>query len=64
MTTRRSRVHASAGALAAAVLAFAFSVHGAEEGLLTGTVKSAGGTPLEGVAVSAQVPGEPITQSV
>jgi streptogramin lyase/mono/diheme cytochrome c family protein len=36
----------------------------AGEGLLTGTIKSASGTPLEGVAVSAQVPGEPITTSV
>jgi len=36
----------------------------AAEGLLTGTIKSASGTPIEGVAVSAQLPGEPITTSV
>jgi streptogramin lyase len=34
------------------------------EGLLTGAIKSASGTPIEGVAVSAQIEGEPITTSV
>jgi streptogramin lyase/mono/diheme cytochrome c family protein len=43
---------------------YAFSTPGAEAGVLTGTIKSASGTPLEGVAVSAQLPGEPITTSV
>ena len=37
---------------------------GAEEGLLTGTVTSSSGAALEGVAVSAQIPGVPITTSV
>jgi streptogramin lyase len=54
----------SAAAFAAAVLAFTFAARGAEEGLLTGTIKSAAGAPLEGVAVSAQMAGEPITTSV
>lgn len=47
-----------------AALAGVSSVRGAGEGLLTGTIKSASGTPLDGVAVSAQLPGEPITTSV
>ncbi len=64
MSTRRIRLQAGLITVAAAALALAFSVQGAEEGLLTGTVKSAGGAPLEGVAVSAQVPGVPITTSV
>jgi streptogramin lyase len=51
-------------AVATAALAFSFSAQGAEDGLLTGTIKSASGAPLEGVAVSAQVAGEPITTSV
>jgi len=42
----------------------AVATEGAEEGWLTGAVKSASGTPLEGVAVSAQAPGVPITTSV
>jgi streptogramin lyase len=52
------------GTVVAAALALAFSAQGAEEGLLTGTVRSSSGAPLEGVAVSAQVPGEPMTTSV
>jgi streptogramin lyase/mono/diheme cytochrome c family protein len=44
--------------------ALAVSEQGAADGLLTGTIKSASGTALEGVAVSAQRPGEPITTSV
>ena len=44
--------------------ASASSAQSAGEGLLTGTIKSASGTPLEGVAVSAKLPGEPITTSV
>jgi len=64
MTTRRMRFSVSLAALAAAALAFTYSVQGAEEALLTGTIKSASGKPIEGVAVSAQIPGEPITTSV
>ena len=64
MTTRHWRVFLSAAAFSAAGLTLTFSVQGAQEGILTGTVKSASGTPLEGVAVSAQLPGEPITTSV
>lgn len=55
------------GVLVATALALAFSgqrTRGAEEGLLTGTIRSASGAPLEGVAVSAQIPGIPITTSV
>jgi len=37
---------------------------GAAEGLLTGTITSAAGAPIEGVVVSAQVAGQPITTSV
>ena len=44
--------------------AYTFSAPSGEAGVLTGTIKSASGTPLEGVAVSAQLPGEPITTSV
>jgi streptogramin lyase/mono/diheme cytochrome c family protein len=49
---------------AAASIALALSVEGAGDGLLTGTVTSAAGAPIEGVVVSAQVDGEPITTSV
>jgi len=64
MTTRHWRVYVSAAAAAAAVLMLTFAVQGAQDSILTGTIKSAGGTPIEGVAVSAQLPGEPITTSV
>lgn len=64
MTTRRTRFLAGGTVVAAAALAFSLAVSGAEEGVLTGTVKSASGSPIEGVAVSAQLPGEPITTSV
>jgi len=64
MTTRRTRLHVSLAAMATAALAFAYSAQGAEEGMLTGTIKSASGKPIEGVVVSAQIPGEPITASV
>jgi mono/diheme cytochrome c family protein len=48
----------------AAVLMLTFAVQGAEDSILTGTIKSTSGAPIEGVAVSAQLPGEPITTSV
>lgn len=64
MSTRRTRCQTGFGVVAATALALAFSVQGAEEGLLTGTIKSTSGSPIEGVAVSAQVTGNPITTSV
>jgi streptogramin lyase len=64
MSTPRTRYQAALATVVAATLALAFGVQGAEDGLLTGTVKSASGAPLEGVAISAQVVGEPITTSV
>src|ERR1700730_15354651 len=65
MSTRQTRYQAGSwAAVFAAALALTFSAQGAEEGILRGAVKSVSGAPLEGVAVSAQVPGEPITTSV
>src|SRR5688572_25329618 len=64
MRRRQTRDQAGLVAIAAALLVLAFSAQGAEDDLLTGTIKSASGTALEGVAVSAQVAGEPITTSV
>jgi len=43
---------------------YTFPAPGAEAGVLTGLIKSAAGAPVEGVAVSARLPGEPITTSV
>jgi streptogramin lyase len=48
----------------ATAVMFALSVWGAGDNLLTGTVRSATGAPIEGVVVSAQVEGQPITTSV
>ena len=64
MSTRRPRYQAALAAVLAAALALTFSAQGAENGMLWGTVRSVSGAPLEGVAVSAQAPGEPITTSV
>jgi virginiamycin B lyase len=64
MTTRHWRFYVSGAAVTAAVLTLTFAVQGAQDSVLTGTIKSGSGTPLEGVAVSAQLPGEPITTSV
>jgi virginiamycin B lyase len=64
MTTRHWRFYVSGAAATAAVLTLTFAVQGAQDSVLTGTIKSGSGTPLEGVAVSAQLPGEPITTSV
>jgi streptogramin lyase len=50
--------------LAAAAVVLALTVEGAGDGLLIGTVTSVAGAPIEGVVVSAQVDGEPITTSV
>ena len=46
------------------VLALTVSAQGAKDGLLTGTITSTSGQPIEGVTVSAQIAGEPITASV
>jgi streptogramin lyase len=51
-------------ACGAAALMLSLSMQGAGDGLLTGTIKSATGAPLEGVVVRAHVDGEPITVSV
>lgn len=51
-------------AVATGSLALSLSAQGPKEGLLTGTIKSASGAPVEGVAVSVQIAGEPITTSV
>lgn len=64
MSTRRTRDLVGIATGAAAAFALVLSVHGAADGLLTGTIKSTSGAPLEGVVVSAQVEGEPITTSV
>jgi virginiamycin B lyase len=48
----------------AATPAYTFQAPGNQTAILTGTIKSATGAPLEGVAVSAQLPSEPITTSV
>src|SRR5688500_3359172 len=63
MTARRTR-RAGIAIGSAAALSFVLSVRGADDGLLTGTIASPSGTPLEGVIVSAQIPGEPLTTSV
>src|SRR4051812_32585362 len=64
MSTRSRRYQAGVVTVVGAALALTFSARGAEQGGLSGTIKSAGGAPIEGVAVSAQAPGEPITTSV
>ena len=65
MTTQRRIRHQIGFAIAAAgVLMLALPVQSAGEGLLTGTITSAAGVPIEGVVVSAHVAGEPITTSV
>lgn len=64
MSTRGTRFRTTLAALAATALGLSLSVRGAEDGLLTGTIKTASGSPIEGVAVSAQIPGNPITTSV
>jgi hypothetical protein len=64
MSTRLVRNGVGLAAAAAAAIILALSVLGAEEALLTGTIKSTAGAPLEGVVVSARVAGEPITTSV
>ena len=56
MSTRAMRYQAGAATVIAATLALTFSATGAEQGTLSGTIKSASGAPIEGVAVSAQSP--------
>ena len=62
-TRRRVRYHIGCAIGAVAVL-LGLSLRAAESGLLTGTITSATGAPIEGVVVSAQIAGEPITTSV
>src|SRR5262245_19059571 len=64
MTARPARRLTAIGLGAVAAFSFALLLHGAEDGLLTGTITSASGKPIEGVVVSAQIIGEPITASV
>src|SRR6516225_8246842 len=53
------------GAVSVVALLFLTSrPQGASEGYLSGTITAAPGTNLEGVTVSAQIDGEPITTSV
>ncbi len=63
MNTRPICYSFAGGAFAIYVLVVSLSAQ-AQEGLLTGTVTSLNGAPIEGVAVSAQIEGEPITASV
>jgi virginiamycin B lyase len=64
MMTRRNCYSFGAAAMTTFGLVLALSAQTPQEGLLTGTIMSATGTPVEGVAVSAQIAGEPITVSV
>ncbi len=64
MSTRAIRYQAGLATIVAATLALTFSARGAEQGALSGTIKSASGSPIEGVAVSAKAPGDLITTSV
>ena len=61
---KNSFVHVTVVATAAVVLFLTGRAQTANEGWLNGTIKATAGAPLEGVAVSAQVPGEAITTSV
>jgi streptogramin lyase len=62
--SRRSYQFGLAIGMAGVMLALSISAESTREGLLTGTVRSTAGAPVEGVAVSAQIAGEPITTSV
>jgi streptogramin lyase len=64
MTARPARRLTGIALGAVAAFSFALSVRGAEDGLLTGIITSPSGAPIEGVVVSAQIAGEPITASV
>ena len=62
---RRIRHHIGFAIAAAGMLVLALPAQSAgQEGLLTGTITSASGAPIEGVAVSAQVAGHALTTSV
>lgn len=65
MTTQRRTLHQIGFAIAlAGVLMLGLPAQSAGQGLLTGTITSPSGAPIEGVAVSAQVAGHPMTTSV
>lgn len=64
MLTRTRFTAGAATAVASLALALSLSAQGAKESLLTGRVTSPSGAPIEGVAISAQIPGRPITTSV
>ena len=64
MQTRTSFTTAAAIGTASLWLALSLSAQGGPESLLSGRITSPSGTALEGVAVSAQIPGSPITTSV
>lgn len=64
MSKRNSYQFGLAIGIASLSWALSISAQGTKEGLLTGAITSASGAPLEGVAVSAQIEGEPITTSV
>lgn len=70
MGARHRRFHAVVALMALAPLMLACSAQepastdAAVERVLAGTVTSTSGAPIEGVAVSAQIPGVPITASV
>src|SRR5262245_55996671 len=64
MTTKRPRPAVGFAIAGLVTLMLALSAQGAGEGLLTGAITSATGSRLEGVVVSAQVEGDPITTSV
>jgi hypothetical protein len=51
MSTSRTRYQVAFATVVAATVALAFGAQGAEDGLLTGTVKSASGAPREGGAL-------------
>ena len=64
MQTRTSFTAVAATGITSLLLALSLSAQGGKESLLTGRVTSPAGAPIEGVALSAQLPGSPITTSV
>src|SRR5262245_10553282 len=64
MITRRTSFRVCVVASTAVAFLLTRPVRGIGDGLLTGTITSAAGTPLEGVVVSALVDDESITTSV
>ena len=64
MQTRTSFTAVAATGITSLLIALSLSAQGGKESLLTGRVTSPACAPIEGVAVSAQLPGSPITTSV